>query len=151
MRRVNRSALVPYSAREMFVLVDDVEAYPEFLPWCNDAEVHHRSGDTVEATLELHRGSVSNHFTTRNTRREFESIRIELVGGPFRHLSGGWEFSALGEQGCKVMLNLEFEFDSLLVDMMFGRYFEDTCNSLVDAFTRRAVQVFGRRTLERSP
>jgi ribosome-associated toxin RatA of RatAB toxin-antitoxin module len=145
MRKVQRSALVPYSAREMFVLVDDVGSYPEFLPWCNDAEVHSRTDEVVEATLELHKGSVSNHFTTRNRRQEFEAIGIELVGGPFRHLSGGWRFTELGEQGCKVALDLEFEFSSFVVDMMFGAFFEDTCNSLVDAFTRRAVEVFGQR------
>jgi ribosome-associated toxin RatA of RatAB toxin-antitoxin module len=145
MRKVQRSALVPYSAREMFVLVDDFEAYPEFLPWCNDAKAVSRGDDTVEATLELHKGAISNHFTTRNTLCKYSSIDIELIGGPFRHLSGGWRFLELGEQGCKVSLELEFEFRSMLVDMMFGAFFEDTCNSLVDAFTRRAASVFGKR------
>lgn len=129
----------------MFVLVDDVEAYPEFLPWCNDTEVHNRTDDTVDATLELHKGSLSNHFTTRNTRREFESIELELIGGPFRQLQGGWQFTEIGEEGCKVTLELEFEFENKLIDMMFGAFFEDTCNSLVDAFTKRAHVVFGAR------
>jgi len=145
MRKVQRSALVSYSPREMFVLVDDVEAYPEFLPWCNDARILARSGDVVEARLELHRGSVSKHFTTRNTLSEYSRIDLELVGGPFRHLSGGWRFKELGTEGCKVSLDLQFEFDSKLVDMMFGTFFEDTCNSLVDAFTQRAGSVFGPR------
>jgi len=131
----------------MFVLIDDVEAYPEFLPWCNDTEVHNRTDDTVDATLELHKGSLSNHFTTRNTRREFESIELELIGGPFRQLQGGWQFTEIGEEGCKVTLELEFEFENKLIDMMFGAFFEveDTCNSLVDAFTKRAQVVFGAR------
>ena len=129
----------------MFVLIDDVEAYPEFLPWCNDAEVRNRTDNIVEATLELHKGSLSNHFTTRNTRREFESIKLELIGGPFRHLQGGWQFTEIGEEGCKVTLELEFEFENKLIDMMFGAFFEDTCNSLVDAFTKRAQVVFGAR------
>ena len=145
MRKVSRSALVPYTAREMFVLIDDVEAYPEFLPWCNDAEVRNRTDNIVEATLELHKGSLSNHFTTRNTRREFETIELELIGGPFRHLQGGWQFTEIGEEGCKVALELEFEFENKLIDMMFGAFFEDTCNSLVDAFTKRARVVFGAR------
>jgi len=145
MRKVNRSAIVPYSAREMFVLVDDVEAYPEFLPWCNQAEIHNRTEDSVEATLELHKGSVSNKFTTRNTRKEFEEIGLALIGGPFRHLAGGWRFMELGDDGCKVLLELDFEFESRLVDMMFGSFFEDICNSLVDAFTKRAEAVFGSR------
>ena len=129
----------------MFVLIDDVEAYPEFLPWCNDAEVRNRTDNIVEATLELHKGSLSNHFTTRNTRREFETIELELIGGPFRHLQGGWQFTEIGEEGCKVALELEFEFENKLIDMMFGAFFEDTCNSLVDAFTKRAQVVFGAR------
>ncbi len=145
MRKVSRSALVPYSAREMFVLVDDVEAYPEFLPWCNDAEVHNRSDEFVEATLELHKGSLSNHFTTRNTRHEFSAIDIALIGGPFRHLQGGWQFKDLGDDGSKVTLELEFKFNSMVVDMMFGAFFEETCNSMLDAFSRRAKAVFGDR------
>ena len=145
MRHVKRSALVPYRAREMFLLVDDVEAYPEFLPWCNEAEVHERTADIVEATLELHKGGISNHFTTRNTRQEFESIELALVGGPFNSLQGGWRFDDLGNDGCKVSLHLDFEFESMIVDMMFGSFFEDTCNSLVDAFVSRAGSVFGPR------
>jgi len=145
MRKVKRSAIVPYSAREMFVLVDDVEAYPEFLPWCNQAEVHNRTDESVEATLELHKGAVSNKFTTRNSRKEFAAIGLELIGGPFRHLDGGWQFKELGDDGCKVSLELEFEFESRLVDLMFGSFFEDICNSLVDAFTKRAETIFGPR------
>jgi ribosome-associated toxin RatA of RatAB toxin-antitoxin module len=129
----------------MFVLIDDVEAYPEFLPWCNDTEVHKRTDDVVDATLELHKGALSNHFTTRNTRREFETIEIALIGGPFQRLEGGWQFTEIGEEGCKVTLELEFEFENKLIDMMFGAFFEDTCNSLVDAFTQRAQVVFGAR------
>lgn len=145
MRKVSRSALVPYTAREMFGLVDDVESYPQFLPWCNDAEVHNRTENTVEATLELHKGSVSNHFTTLNTRHEFDKIDLALIGGPFRHLSGGWRFTELGDGGCKVALELDFEFESMFIDMIFGAFFEETCSSLVDSFTKRAQDVFGAR------
>ena len=145
MRRVNRSALVPYTAREMFILVDDVESYPEFLPWCSSAEVHNRTVEIVEATLELHKGSLSDHFTTRNTRCEFETIEIELVDGPFRHLQGGWRFTEIGEEGCKLALELDFEFENMFVDMIFGSFFEDTCNSLINAYSKRAKAVFGVR------
>jgi len=127
------------------MLVDDVETYPEFLPWCNDTEVHKRTDNVVDATLELHKGSLSNHFTTRNTRHEFESIEIALIGGPFRQLQGGWRFTEIGEEGCKVTLELEFAFENMFIDMMFGALFEDTCNSLVDAFTKRAQVVYGAR------
>ncbi len=129
----------------MFRLVDDVDSYSGFLPWCNRSEVLSRTDDTVEATLELHKGAVSKTFTTRNTLRENESIELELLGGPFRHLAGGWTFQSLGEAGSKVSLQLEFEFESRLVDLMFGAFFEETCNSLVDAFTRRAAEIYGKR------
>jgi len=129
----------------MFRLVDDVDSYAEFLPWCNQSEVLSRSDDTVEATLELHQGAVSKSFTTRNTLRTDEAIDLELLGGPFRHLAGGWKFQSLGAGGSKVSLELEFEFEGRMIDMMFGAFFEETCNSLVDAFTRRAADVYGER------
>jgi ribosome-associated toxin RatA of RatAB toxin-antitoxin module len=143
MRSVKRSALVPYKAQQMFGLVDDVAAYPEFLPWCHSAEVHSRSDEVVEATLELQKGAISKKFTTRNSRHEFEAIDLALVGGPFKHLRGGWRFKDLGDAGSKVSLDLEFEFESRLTDMMFGTFFEEICNSLVDAFSKRAAVVFG--------
>jgi ribosome-associated toxin RatA of RatAB toxin-antitoxin module len=129
----------------MYQLVGDVDAYSEFLPWCNRSEILQRDGDTVEASLELHKGSVSKSFTTRNTHHQDEAIDLSLVGGPFRHLEGGWRFEPLGEEGCKVSLELDFEFESRMVDMLFGSFFEDTCNSMVDAFTTRAADIYGER------
>jgi len=145
MRKVSRSALVPYSAEDMYALVEDVDTYPEFLPWCSDVEVHFREDNVVEATLELHRGGFSKRFRTRNTMHPRTSMDLDLVGGPFRHLSGGWTFTPLGESGSKVALELEFEFDSFALDLAIGAFFEDTCNSLVDAFTQRAADVYGER------
>jgi ribosome-associated toxin RatA of RatAB toxin-antitoxin module len=145
MRKVNRSALVSYTAREMFALVDDIACYPEFVPWCNEATVESRSDTTVVATLELHKGPISKHFTTRNTGSGFEAIDMELVGGPFRHLSGGWRFKEIEGEGCRVSLELEFEFESRLVDTMFGAFFKEAGDSLVDAFTARARDVYGPR------
>lgn len=145
MRQVNRSALVPYRAGEMFRLVDDVDSYSEFLPWCNYSEVLSRNESVVEATLELHKGALSQTFTTRNALRNGEAIGLELLGGPFRHLSGGWTFQTLSDEGSKVSLALEFEFESRMVDMIFGAFFEETCNSLVDAFSRRAADIYGQR------
>jgi len=144
MRNVSRNALVPYTADEMFALVDNVESYPEFLPWCNSVEVHYREAGIVEATLELHRGSVSKHFRTRNTSIPGQKMDIALVGGPFRALAGGWTFLQLGDAGCKVALELEFEFSTRAIDVVLGSFFEGTCNSLVTAFVRRADTVYGR-------
>lgn len=143
MRKVNRSALVPYSAAQMYALVEDVEAYPAFLPWCSGVEVHSSKDNVVEASLELHRGTFSRWFRTRNTMTPNERMDLSLVGGPFRHLSGGWTFKQLGDEGSKVTLVLDFEFDSRMLDTIIGAYFEDICNRLVDAFTRRANETYG--------
>lgn len=142
MRKVSRSALVPYTAAQMYSLVKDVEAYPSFLPWCNDAEVHVRQPDFIEASLELHRRGISKRFRTRNALQENVSLGIELLGGPFRRLSGEWQFQQLGDAGSKVSLEIEFEFESRATDLIFGRFFESTCNSLVDSFTDRAAQMY---------
>jgi len=142
MRKVLRSALVPYSAAQMYALVKDVEAYPSFLPWCNDAEVHIREEAFIEASLELHRGRISKRFRTRNVLKENESLGIALVGGPFKHMSGGWIFQQLSDAGSKVELDLQFEFESRATDIIFGRFFENTCNSLVDSFTQRAAKIY---------
>ena len=142
MRKVHRSALVPYSSAQMYTLVKDVEAYPSFLPWCNDAEVHIREESFIEASLELHRGRISKKFRTRNVLKENESLGIALVGGPFRHMSGGWTFQQLSDAGSKVELDLQFEFEGRATDVIFGRFFENTCNSLVDSFTQRAAKIY---------
>ena len=143
MRKVSRSALVPHSSDQMYALVDDVAAYPTFLRWCSAVTVHSRDDDHVEASLELQRGTLSKTFTTRNSLDPGKAIHIALVGGPFSHLSGGWHFEQLGQDGSKVSLQLEFEFESRMTDMLFGRYFEDICNSLVDSFTQRANDIYG--------
>ncbi len=143
MRTVSRTALVPFSASQMYALVEDIAAYPSFLPWCMAASVHSRDKDHIEASLELRRRGVSKSFTTRNTLHPETAIGIALLGGPFRHLSGGWQFEQLGEDGSKVSLQLDFEFENRVTDMLFGRYFEDTCNSLVESFTQRASDVYG--------
>jgi len=142
-RKVSRSALVPYSANQMYALVEDVVAYPEFLPWCIGAKLHLKDAEIIEASLEMQRGGVRKSFTTRNSLRPGVAMGIALVGGPFRHLDGNWQFEQLGEDGSKVSLKMKFEFESRVTDALFGRYFEDTCNSLIDSFTQRAHKIYG--------
>ncbi len=143
MRKVSRSALVPFSAAQMYALVEDFLAYPDFLPWCTGATLHFRDDETIEASLELQRSGIKKSFTTRNTLQPGVAMGIALVGGPFRHLAGGWQFEQLGEEGSKVSLELEFEFENRVTDALFGRYFESTCNSLIDSFTQRAHEIYG--------
>jgi ribosome-associated toxin RatA of RatAB toxin-antitoxin module len=142
-RKVNRSALIPYSADQMFALVEDVVAYPDFLPWCTGTTLHSKDSEFVEASIQLQRGALKKTFRTRNSLQPGIAMGIALVGGPSRHLSGGWRFEQLGDDGSKVSLALEFEFENRLTDSIFGRYFEDTCNSLIDSFTQRAHDMYG--------
>jgi ribosome-associated toxin RatA of RatAB toxin-antitoxin module len=145
MRRINRSAIVPYSPEQMFALVEDVESYPSFLPWCHDATIERQNEDEVEATLEIRRGGIGKTFRTRNSLKPPDAITLELMEGPFRSLGGAWTFRALGHDGCRVSLQLAFEFESRLTDLLLGAVFEEICNSLVDAFTRRAHEIYGTR------
>jgi ribosome-associated toxin RatA of RatAB toxin-antitoxin module len=142
-RRVSRSALIPYSADQMYALVEDVVAYPEFLPWCIGATLHFKDEEIIEASLEMRRRGIKKSFRTRNTLQPGVAMGIALVGGPFRHLAGDWLFQQLGEDGSKVSLHMEFDFESRMTDKLFGRYFEDTCNSLIDSFTTRAHKIYG--------
>jgi len=145
MTSISKSALVPYSPAQMFALVDGIEAYPEFLPWCRSTKVLSRTDDEVRATLELSRGGVNKAFTTCNRNQKNKMIEIRLVEGPFRQLEGFWRFDALGEDGCKVSFDLEFEFASRMLDMVVGPVFSQISNSLVDSFRKRAVEVYGKR------
>ena len=128
---------------QMYRLVEDVLAYPEFLPWCVGAEVHAKDERSIEASLEMQRGGVRKRFRTRNTLEPGMAMGIALVGGPFRHLAGDWAFLQLGDEGSKVALDMSFEFESRVTDALFGRYFEDTCNSLIGSFTDRAHSIYG--------
>ncbi len=142
---INRSALVPYSPAEMYSLVNDVDAYPQFLPWCKTSRVLSRDEDEVRATLELARGGFEKSFTTCNRLQKNKMIEMRLVEGPFRHLDGFWRFESLGEQACKVSLDLDFEFANKLVGLAMGPIFNQIANTLVDSFCKRAVDVYGQR------
>lgn len=145
MTTVHKSALVAYAAREMFALVDDIEAYPQFLPWCAASKVLSRTEDEVRAVLDLARSGVQKSFTTCNRMQKYKMIEIRLVEGPFRHLDGFWHFTPLGVDSCKVSLDMDFEFSSKLVSLVFGPVFNQITNALVDAFVKRAVVVYGQR------
>ncbi len=143
MTHVQRSALVPYSSAQMYALINDVESYPQFLPWCRSAGVHERSGDQLTASIELHKSGITKTFKTRNTLQVDQRIDMQLVDGPFKSLDGFWEFTQLGDTGCKVVLDIRFDLDNRIMSFAFGAVFEEICNSLVDAFSNRARSVYG--------
>ena len=140
---VGRSALVNHSAQQMFALVGEVEAYPEFLPWCDKALVSDRRPGRTVATLRINFHGLKEEFTTENRDWPHDRIDMKLVSGPFRSLEGGWRFIPLSESACKVELNLSYEFASPLLDKLIGAVFDEIANSLVDAFAHRADERFG--------
>lgn len=145
MPAIHRSALVPYSPAEMYSLVNDIDSYPQFLPWCKSARVLSRGDDEVRASLELARGGFEKSFTTCNRLQKNKMIEMRLVEGPFRHLEGFWRFEPLGEQACKVSLDMDFEFANKLVGLALGSLFNQIANTLVDSFCKRAIDVYGHR------
>jgi ribosome-associated toxin RatA of RatAB toxin-antitoxin module len=136
--RIQRSAVVSYSVEQMFGLVNDVEAYPEFLPHCRGARVLERGEREIKARIELAKGALRKSFTTLNRLEAPNRIEMRLVDGPFRRLHGAWHFIDLGAGKTRVMLDLEFEFSSRLVALALGPIFNQLANSLVDAFVGRA-------------
>jgi ribosome-associated toxin RatA of RatAB toxin-antitoxin module len=142
---IDRSALVSYTPQEMFVLVTDVNAYPRFMPWCSGAEVLSYENNEMVARIDFAVGGVGKSFTTRNTHKPDAEVGIQLVDGPFSQLQGRWQFEPLGEEGCKISLYLEYDFSSKMVSMVVGPVFSKIANSLVDAFQKRAVDVYGQR------
>lgn len=149
MREVKRSALVPYTPAQMFVLVEDFERYPEFLPWASGARLLSRDGNELVGRLELERMGVREHFTTRNLLQAPHQMDMQLIDGPFRMLQGSWRFTAISDadarlRGTRVDLNIRFEFKSAMLELLMGKSFETSCGSLVDAFTKRARDLYGR-------
>jgi ribosome-associated toxin RatA of RatAB toxin-antitoxin module len=137
---IRRSALVIFSPEQMFDLVIDVERYPEFLPWVAGATLHEKSDHELLATLEMQRGGVRERFSTRNSFERPGFMTMRLVDGPFRLLEGRWTFTPIGTAGTRIELEMRFEFASAVASMLFGKSFEQSCNTLIDAFIARARQ-----------
>lgn len=143
---IRKSAIVPYSADEMYALVADIDSYGRFLPWCGGAEVLQREPETVTAAIRIAYRGVNKSFTTRNALDPGRAMTLQLVDGPFRHLRGHWRFEPLDDRACKVSLELDFEFSNRLVAMLVGPVFESIGNDLVDSFRRRAEALYGKRS-----
>ncbi len=142
MTTVSRSALVRFPAHLMYELVEDVESYPRFLPWCSASRILRRSGDVVDAELEISKAGFQKSFATRNTLLAPEQIRISLLEGPFSHLEGVWTFTPLRKDASKISFDLEFEMTGKLANLAFGTIFNQICNTMIDAFNERAKAVY---------
>lgn len=140
--KIERSALVHYSARQMFDLVNDIESYPQFMDGCVGAKVLARGEDWVEARLDLSKAGVTQSFTTRNLLQPPHSMAMTLVDGPFNYLRGVWRFTPLNETACKVHFQLEFELKNRLLGMAVAKLFEVVSSKQVDALCARAKYVY---------
>lgn len=147
MKNVHRSVLIWYSAEEMFGLVTDIPRYPEFLPWCDHASILAREADGVKAEVGIAFGGIHQTFTTRNVHQPGREVRMKLVDGPFSLLDGRWTFQPLGKQpderACKVALELHYTFKNPALAGLIGPVFDKIAGNLVDAFVKRAEQVYG--------
>ncbi len=144
MTTITRSSLVLFTPEQMFNLVNDIETYPSFLPWCRSSKIISQSDNIVEASLDLAKGAIHHQFSTRNKLVHAKSIDISLIDGPFQHLEGHWQFVMIGENhGCRIQLDMDFEFSNKLISMALGPIFTQISGSLVEAFCKRAQEVYG--------
>lgn len=146
MKTVNKSVLIWYDAQEMYALVTDVASYPQFLPWCDHAHVLELHQDGMTAEVGIAFGGVHQTFTTRNRHTTARAVDLELIKGPFSRLEGHWRFLPLGdgsERACRVELKLDYGFDNATLGKLVGPVFDRIAASLVDAFVKRAQQVYG--------
>ena len=144
MGTVSKSANVPYTAEQMYDLVNDIESYPEFLPWCTEAEVFNRTDESLIATVSLATGRLKQSFTTENTMQGGERIDVKLIKGPFKQLSGFWKFENTVDNNCRIELNMDFEFKNRILKFTLSAVFNQFMNSLVGSFSKRAKQVYSQ-------
>ena len=145
MKTVNKSVLIWYSPAEMYALVTQVDKYPEFLPWCDHAQVLATDADGVTAEVGIAFSGIRQTFTTRNTHVPDQKVGMKLVKGPFSQLEGEWRFLPVGngsERACRVELDLHYGFDNVALAALVGPVFDRIAGSLVDAFVKRAEQVY---------
>jgi ribosome-associated toxin RatA of RatAB toxin-antitoxin module len=142
---IRRSAIVPYSAPEMYALVSDIPSYPKFLPWCGGARILSIEDDAVTAAIDIAYSGVHRTFTTRNLLQKDKMMEIRLLDGPFSHLQGFWRFMTLEAGASKVLLDLEFEVANRVVGLVLTPVFTNIANQLVDCFRVRAEMLYGKR------
>lgn len=142
MPQISRSALVPYSAAQMYQLVNDVNSYPDFLPGCVGSRVLEASSSQMTAAVDVAKAGISKTFTTQNILTDNQSILMNLVDGPFKKLKGIWQFTPLSHDACKIEFHLDFEFTNMLIELAFGRIFKELAANMVQAFTIRAREVY---------
>jgi len=143
-KRIVRSAIVEHPAGALFALVDDVEAYPEFLPWCLAAKVHAREAGRTLATITVGVKGIRQSVTTDNANRPGEAIDMRLVEGPFRHFAASWRFFPLGDRAVRIEFRLEYQFANQLLARALDPLFSHIADTMVGSFSRRAEALYGQ-------
>ncbi|MDX1519135.1 MAG: type II toxin-antitoxin system RatA family toxin [Gammaproteobacteria bacterium] len=139
---IRKTATLPYTSGQMYTLVNDIESYPEFLPWCSEAQVHERYDDRLKASLTLKAGKLEHTLMTENSMEEDRLIQVRLIEGPFKHLTGSWHFRDQDDSRCHITLEMQFEFKNRILKMALNKTFNKIVNSLVDAFSQRARELY---------
>lgn len=146
MKKINKSALVPFTANELYELVTDVESYPKFLSWCSDAKIITSKDNIVEASISISYHGLNKKFTTHNKNDPGKTIHMKLVDGPLQYLDGTWQFQELDETSSKVILDIDFEISNPVLRLAMGKVFEKIANSMMEEFIARANTIYGRVT-----
>lgn len=141
---INKTKTVPYGQKEMYELINDIKSYSHFVPFCSDSQINSRTADEIRATLSFSKGALNKSFTTLNRLQPHKMVEIRLVNGPFRQLEGFWQFEALEGGCCRVSLDLEFEFSSRWLALMFGPLFNQVATMLVNTFCKRSDIIYGK-------
>lgn len=144
MADVRKVILVEYTPAQMFELVDGVEHYPSFLPWCGGTEVLARTETHTSARLHINYHGLRSHFSTENAKQPPHRMELRLKEGPFRKLEGEWVFTPLGESACKIEFRLHYEFANRLIEKAVGPVFHHIANTFVDAFVKRADLLYNK-------
>ena len=144
MADVKKLVLIEFTPAQMFELVDRCEDYPQFLPWCGGTEVHVRTDTITAATIHINYHGIKAQFSTENTKRWPNDMKLRLTEGPFTRLDGHWRFTPLGETACKVEFSLHYQFSSKLLEKVRGPVFNHIANTFVDSFVKRAGQVYAK-------
>ena len=143
MPTISRSALVMHSAEQMFLLINDVDSYPQFLPDCGGSKIVNEDETSMTASILVSKGGIKKWFTTENTLVKNEKVVLSLVDGPFKYLKGEWLLTPLSDEACKIHFELDYEFSNKVLALAFGRVFTNLTNNIVQAFTVRAKKVYG--------
>jgi len=138
MHTIKKTAIVFHSQIEMFNLVDQIENYPSFLPWCGSTQVIHRDSEITRATIEINFKGIKQSFTTENIKKSDQLMQIRLIDGPFKHLSGSWMFNKLDANSCQIELTLEYQFNNVLLETLISPVFNIIANTFIDEFIKEA-------------